>query len=72
VILGGVEDTEVGEVVDDDLNTDMSCFVSWSTMEGIYTDAGDGLDGILLQHKSGIPLVDGALSNEVNNLPVVD
>jgi hypothetical protein len=63
------------------MNTDMSGLVRWRAMEGIdaYAGAGmrrlevfgDGLDGVLVKHTSGVLLAYGASCHEVNDLSVV-
>jgi hypothetical protein len=81
VVLGRIEGTEISEVVYHDMNTDVSGLVRWRAMEGVdaYAGAGmrwlevlgDGLDGVLVEHTSGVLLAYGASCHEVNDLSVV-
>jgi hypothetical protein len=66
MVLEGIEGAEICEVVDDIVNTYMSIFIWRRAMEGVYADVGadmgrlevlgDGLDGVLLKHTSGVLL----------------
>jgi hypothetical protein len=61
--------------------TDMSGLVRRGAMEGVDAHAGagmwwlevlgDGLDGVLVEHTSGVLLAYGASCHEVDNLSVV-